>query len=175
MSGAEPVTTVEDVQQKEPPLVERAYEVRAEMKVRHIELKSISERLNNVAALSRAEKWGIRYQLLIGTLVGGGVGFIPFIASGPSPVFVGAYVVVLAAALLVAWLHREAATDIAAERADSILAIKEHIDKTMLATETARLRAPTPTRRVEPPGSGPGPPAAPQPAPPSQPEPRDGG
>jgi len=155
MSDPEPAATLAELQQKEPPLVERAYEVRAEMKVRHSELKSISERLDNVAAISRAEKWGVRYQLLIGTLVGGGVGFIPFIASGPSVVFVAAYVVVLAVALLVAWLHREAATDIAAERADSILAIKEHIDKTMLATETARLQAPTTARRVAPPAGAP--------------------
>jgi hypothetical protein len=146
MSGAEPGTTLAD--QKEPPLVERAYEVRAEMKVRHVELKSISERLDNVAALSRVEKWGVRYQLLVGTIVGGGVGFIPFIASGPSLVFVVAYVVALAVAVLVTRLHREAATDIAAERADSILAIKEHIDKTMLTTETPRLQAPTSARRL---------------------------
>ncbi len=164
MSDPEPGTALAEAQQKEPPLVERAYEVRAEMKVRHIELKSLSERLDNVTALSRSQKWGVRYQLLVGALVGGGVGFVPFIASGPSVGFVVAYVAVLAVALLVTWLHREAAIDIAAERADSIVAIKEHIDKTMLATETARLQAPTTARRLPPAG---GPVQSPEPEAPS--------
>jgi hypothetical protein len=137
----------------EAPVVLRSYEARAEIQVRHMELKSLSERLDNVAALSRAEKWGVRYQLLVGAMVGGVVGFVPFIASGPSLGYVVAYVVVLAVALLVTGLHREATKDIAAERADSILAIKEHIDKTMLTTETARLQAPNAARRL-PPGGG---------------------
>jgi hypothetical protein len=152
MSSPEPGPTLAEAQQKEPPLVERAYEVRAEMKVRHIELKSISERLDHVAAVSRAQRWGVRSQLLFGGLAGGVIGFIPFIASGPGLPFVIAYLVALAAALILAALHRDAATDIAAERADSILAIKEHIDNTMLRTETPRLQAPT--RRLGP-GSSP--------------------
>jgi hypothetical protein len=41
-----------------------------------------------------------------------------------------------------------AAQDVSLERADSILAIKEHIDKTMLTTETPRLQAPTSARRL---------------------------
>src|ERR1700694_4426166 len=45
-------TALAGTQQKEPPLVERDYETRAEMRVRHSELKSISERLDGVAAVS---------------------------------------------------------------------------------------------------------------------------
>lgn len=157
MSGSEPPETLADAQQKEPPppLVERAYEQRAEMKVRHAELKSVSERLDHVAPLSRAHKWGVQSQFLIGGVGGGIVGFIPFIASGPALVFVVVYVVVLVVALGVALLCKEAATDTAAERADSVLAIKEHIDTTLLTTETPRLQAPTGARRL-----GPGAPAA---------------
>lgn len=121
------------------------------MKVRHSELKSISERLDHVAALSRAEKWGVRSQYLIGGLGGGTIGFVPFIASGPALTFIVGYLVALVVVLLLGILHWEAATDIAAERADSILAIKEHIDNTMLTTETPRLQAPARARRVAPP------------------------
>ena len=134
--------------QKEPPLVERDYETRAEMRVRHSELKSISERLDHVAAVSRAGKWGIRGQVLLGGGMGGVVGFVPFIASGPGLAFIVAYIVLIAVAMLLAWLHREAEQDIAAERVDSVLAIKEHIDKTLLKTETPRLQAPTTARRL---------------------------
>lgn len=118
------------------------------MRVRHVELKSISERLDHVEAVSRANKWGIRSQLLFGGFGGGAIGFIPFIASGPALVFIVVYVAIVLLALVLAALQRDAATDIAAERADSILAIKEHIDNTMLTTETPRLQAPARARRV---------------------------
>jgi hypothetical protein len=137
----------------ERPLVQRAYETRAEISVRHIELTSVSERLDHVAAVSRAQRWGVRGQLLLGGGVGGVVGFVPFIASGPEVPFIVAYVVLVGAAMLLAWLHREAESDVAAERVDSVLAIKEHIDKTMLPTETPRLQAPTQARRLAAPAA----------------------
>lgn len=151
MTGAEPGATLADVQQKEPPLVERAYETRAEMKVRHIELKSISERLDHVAAVSRAKKWEISSQVTFGVFAGGAVALLPFLAAKPSLVLVIAYVAVLIAAAGVSRLCWDAKTDIAEERTDSVLSIKEHIDTTMLKTETPRLQAPTDVRRLEAP------------------------
>jgi hypothetical protein len=169
MSDAEPGATLTEVQQKlqqkEPPLVERAYETRAEMKVRHIELKAISERLDHVAAVSRAKKWEIRSQVTFGVVAGGVVALIPFLAAKPSLVLVVCYVAVLIVATGVSRLCWTAGTDIAGERTDSVLAIKEHIDKTMLKTETPRLQAPTDIRRleapVEPPLRDPEPPLPP--------------
>jgi hypothetical protein len=153
MSSAESGTTLEDVPQKEPPppLVERAYEARAEMKVRHSELKSISERLDNVAAVSRAKKWEVGSQVTLGVVAGGVIALLPFFAAKPSVVLVIAYVVVLIAATGASWLCWGANSDIAEERTDSVLSIKEHIDKTMLKTETPRLQAPTDVRRLEAP------------------------
>lgn len=142
-------------QQKEPPLVERAYEVRAEMKVRHSELKSVSERLDHILAVPRARKWELRSQVVLGAVGGGFIGLIPFVALGPPLIAWGAYVVALVVALYFGLTYSDAANDVAAERADSILAIKEHIDKNMLTTEAARLQAPTPTRRLEPAGPAP--------------------
>ena len=145
----------------EAPLVPRPVEAVAELRIRHSELKSVSERLDHVAAMSRAKKWELRSQVTLGALGGGAVGLIPFLALGPPVVASAGYVAVLVVALILSLLYSDAAEDIAAERADSILAVKEHIDKTMLKTDTPRLQAPT--RRL-----GPGPtqgaaPAAPSP------------
>jgi hypothetical protein len=151
MSGAEAGTTLADVQQKEPPLVERAYETRAEMKVRHSELKSISERLDHVAAVSRAKKWEVGSQVTFGVVAGGVVALLPFLAAKPSLVLVTIYVVMLIGTAGASMLCWSANKDIAEERTDSVLSIKEHIDKTMLKTETPRLQAPTDVRRLEAP------------------------
>lgn len=151
MSDAEPGTTLTEVQQKEPPLVERAYETRAEMKVRHIELKAISERLDHVVAVSRAKKWEVGSQVTFGVVAGGVVALLPFLAAKPSLVLVICYVAVLLATAGASRLCWTAGTDIAGERTDSVLSIKEHIDKTMLKTETPRLQAPTKIRRLEAP------------------------
>jgi hypothetical protein len=148
--------------QKEPPLVERAYEQRAEMRVRHAELKSVSERLDLVAPASRARKWEIRSQVGFGAFFGGLVGIVPFLAVEPPLLAAVGYAVVLVAVLLLTLIFGDAAEDVAAERADSVLAIKEHIDNTMLRTTVARLQPPAPTRRVAgPPISAPRPPEPP--------------
>jgi hypothetical protein len=146
----------------EAPLVDRPVEAVAELRIRHSELKSISERLDHVAALSRAKKWELRSQVTFGALGGGFIGLVPFLAVGPPLIASAAYVAVLVVALILSLTYSGAADDVSAERADSILAIKEHIDNTMLRTDTPRLQAPT--RRL-----GPGP----QPAdPPVDPSPR---
>lgn len=138
----------------EAPLVERSVEVIAELRIRHSELKSISERLDHVATLSRARKWELRSQIALGALGGGFIGLVLFLALKP-PLFAAVgYGVVLALALYSSLTYSAAAEDISAERADSILGIKEHIDNTMLKTDTPRLQAPT--RRLGPgPSSGP--------------------
>jgi hypothetical protein len=129
MSDAEPETTLAEVQQKEPPLIERDYETRAEMKVRHSELKSISERLDHVAAVSRAKKWEVGSQVTFGVVAGGVVALLPFLAARPSLVLVIGYFAVLIAAAGASRLCWTASADIAGERTDSVLSIKEHIDK----------------------------------------------
>ncbi len=148
MNDAEPGMTLDDVQQKEPPLVERDFETRAEMKVRHSELKSISERLDHVSAVSRAKKWEVGSQVTFGVFAGGVVALLPFLAAKPSLVLVICYFAVLLAAVGASRLCWTAGADIAEERIDSVLSIKEHIDKTMLKTETPRLQAPTDVRRL---------------------------
>lgn len=141
--------TLSDVQpQKEPPLVERSYESRAEIRVRHMELKSISERLDHVAAVSRARKWEVRSQLALGALGAGLIGVVPFAAIEPPLIAAACYGLALAVALYLSWTYSAAAHDVSDERVDSILAIKEHIDNTMLKTDTPRLQAPT--RRLGP-------------------------
>jgi hypothetical protein len=134
----------------EAPLVERPVEVTAELKIRHSELKSISERLDHVAALSRARRWELGSQVTLGALGGGFIGLVPFVALGPPRIAAAAYVAVLLVVLVLSRTYSGAANDVSAERADSILAIKEHIDKTMLTTETPRLQAPSGARRVAP-------------------------
>jgi hypothetical protein len=148
----------------EAPLVDRPVEVIAEMRVRHSELKSISERLDHVAAVSRARKWEVRSQLALGALGAGLIGVVPFATTKPSLIAAVGYGLALAAACYLSWTYSSAAQDISAERVDSILAIKEHIDNTMLKTDTPRLQAPT--RRVGP-GSSPqeSPSHAPSPSP----------
>jgi len=121
------------------------------MKVRHSELKSISERLDHVAAVSRAKKWEVSSQVTFGVVAGGVVALLPFLAANPALLLVIAYVAVLLAATGASRLCWGANRDIAEERADSVLSIKEHIDKTMLKTETPRLQAPTDVRRLEAP------------------------
>lgn len=132
----------------EAPLVQRPYEVRAEMKVRHVELKSISERLDHVAETSRAKKWELTAEVMLGAFGAGVLGLIPFFASKPSATLVVGYFLLLAAVGAIGRICWSAGKDVASERVDSILAIKEHIDKTMLRTETPRLQAPT--RRLGP-------------------------
>lgn len=149
----------------EAPLVSRPVEAVAELRIRHSELKSVSERLDHVAATSRAKKWELRSQVAFGALGGGGVGLIPFLAVRPPAVASAAYVAVLVVVLLLSLNYSNAAEDVAAERADSILAIKEHIDNTMLETGTPRLHAPT--RRLAP-----GPPDAAQGLAPDSPSPQ---
>ena len=153
----------------EPPQVERPYEVMAELKIRHSELKSISERLAHVADASRAKKWEVSAEVAFGAFGTGVLGLIPFFVSKPSLPLVVGYLLLLAEAGLFGLICWNAGKDVADERVDSVIAIKEHIDKNMLTTETARLQAPTPTRRLEPasPGS-----AGAQPSPPA---PRAGG
>lgn len=113
------------------------------MRVRHSELKSISERLNHVAAVSRARRWEVRSQLALGALGAGLIGIVPFATTAPSLVAAIGYGLALAAAFYLSWTYAAAAQDVSAERVDSILAIKEHIDSTMLNTDTPRLQAPT--------------------------------
>lgn len=132
----------------EPTLVQRPVEAVAEMRVRHSELKSISERLDHVAAVSRARKWEVRSQLALGALGAGLIGVVPFATTEPSLIASLLYGIVLAVALYLSWAYSAAAHDVSAERVDSILAIKEHIDQTMLKTDTPRLQAPT--RRLGP-------------------------
>jgi hypothetical protein len=108
----------------------------------------ISERLDHVAALSRAGKWTPRSHIAMGAVGGGFIGLVPFLVVKPPLLASLAYVVALAVALYLGLTYSEAAEDIASERADSILAIKEHIDNTMLTTETPRLQAPTSARRL---------------------------
>lgn len=158
MSDAEAGRALEEDRQKEPPLVERAYETRAEMKIRHSELKSISERLDHVAAVSRAKKWEVGAQVTFGVVAGGVVALLPFLVAKPSLVLVIAYSAVLIATAGASRLCWVAGADIAEERVDSVLSIKEHIDRTMLKTETPRLQAPTDVRRLEAPVEQPAPP-----------------
>ena len=132
----------------EAPLVERSFDTIAELRVRHSELKSISERLDHVAAVSRARKWEVRSQLALGALGAGLIGVVPFTTTSPSLIASILYGLVLAGALYLSWTYSKAAEDVGAERVDSILAIKEHIDTTMLKTDTPRLQAPT--RRLGP-------------------------
>jgi hypothetical protein len=134
----------------EASLVERPFETTAELRIRHSELKSISERLDHVAATSRAPKWERRYQMALGATGAGIIGLIPFLVSRPSLIAEGIYAAVLAVALFLSRQYSNAARDVSAERADSVLAIKEHIDNTMLTTETPRLQAPTTARRIGP-------------------------
>ena len=135
--------------------MERPVEAIAEMRVRHSELKSISERLDHVAAVSRARRWEVRSQLALGALGAGLIGAVPFATAKPSLIAAVFYGLALAAAFYLSWTYSAAARDISAERVDSILAIKEHIDNTMLKTDTPRLQAPT--RRLGPGSSAPGP------------------
>jgi hypothetical protein len=135
----------------EAPLVERPYEVRAEMKIRHSELKAISERLDHVANTSRAKKWEISAEVTYGAFGAGVIGLIPFFVSKPSLPLVVGYLLLLAGAGIFGFICWHAGKDVADERVDSVLAIKQHIDSTMLRTETPRLQAPTPARRVAPP------------------------
>lgn len=149
MNSQLPISVPEEVQrQGEPPLVERPFEARAEMKVRHIELKAISERLDNVAEVSRAGKWEVRSQLALGALGAGLIGLVPFAVVDPPLIAAAGYALALAIAAYLGWTYSSAAQDISSERVDSILAIKEHIDATMLKTDTPRLQAPT--RRLGP-------------------------
>ena len=156
----------------EAPLVERSVEAIAEIRIRHSELKSISERLDHVAAVSRARKWEVRSQLSLGALGAGLIGVVPFATAKPSLVAAIVYGLALATALYLSWTYSSAAKDVSAERVDSVLAIKEHIDNTMLKTNTPRLQAPT--RRLGPGSSAPGPHAHPE-APLPQPDPRVAG
>jgi hypothetical protein len=128
--------------------VERPFDAIAELRVRHSELKSISERLDHVATVSRARKWEVRSQLALGALGAGLIGVVPFATAKPSLIASVVYGIVLAGALYLSWTYSKAAQDVGAERVDSILAIKEHIDTTMLKTDTPRLQAPT--RRLGP-------------------------
>ncbi len=145
MSDAHPPDAI----RKQPPQVERSYEATAELKgVRHIELKSISERLDHVAAVSRAKKWEVRSEVTFGLVAAGILGAIPFGATNPSFVLIVGYVLVVAAVGIVCRLCWRAGKDVAEERADSVVAIKEHIDKTMLSTDTPLLQAPTGARRL---------------------------
>ena len=51
------------------------------------------------------------------------------------------------------WICWNAGKDIAEVAGDSILSVKEHIDNTLLTTETPRLQAPTTARRVATPAA----------------------
>jgi len=172
MSGEEDIQRLAG-QQKEPPQVDRPYEVMAELKIRHSELKSISERLAHVANTSRAKKWEVTSEVAFGAFGTGVLGLIPFFVSKPSlPLIVG-YLLLLVEAGLFGLICWNAGKDVADERVDSVIAIKDHIDKNMLTTEAARLQPPTPTRRLEPASLVA--PAAAQAAPPSPRAPRAAG
>jgi hypothetical protein len=148
----------------EPLLLDRSPDQIAELKnVRHSELKSISERLDNVSEVSRAGRWESRSQLTGAAAVGGAIGFLPFLAEKPSKPAALAYVAIVALAFVAAWLFSKAASDVRAERADSVAAIKAQIDNNILKTETPRLQAATrrlePTRSVPPAAEAASPPA----------------
>lgn len=132
----------------EAPLVERPYEVRAEIKVRHMELKSISERLDHVANASRAKKWEVSAEVALGVFGAGVLGLIPVFASEPSVALIVGYLLLVVGAGIFGLICLQAGKDVADERVDSILAIKEHIDNTLVKTDTPRLQAPT--RRLGP-------------------------
>jgi hypothetical protein len=134
----------------DPPLVERPVEATAEMVVRHAELKSISERLDRIGAQPRARRWESRSEIAMGAVFGGAVGLIPFVASEPSALAVVIYVAVVVTLLGLSQIFWKAAEDVSAERGESIKAIKEHIDNTLLTTETPRLQAPSSARRFGP-------------------------
>jgi hypothetical protein len=154
MSTPPPVSSIPETGPSgEAPVVERPYEVRAEMKIRHSELKSISERLDHVANTSRAKKWEVSAEVAFGAFGAGVLGLVPFLVSKPSLVLLIGYLMLLAGAGIFGLICWNAGRDVADERVDSVLAIKQHIDSTMLRTETPRLQAPTTARRVAPPAA----------------------
>jgi hypothetical protein len=158
-----------DQPRSEPPQLARSLETIAELpNIRHSELKSISERLGTVAEVSRSAAWGDRSQLAKGIAGGGAIGFVPFLVENPSTVAVGAYALAVLVAMAAGLIFSSAGKDVQAERSDSITAIKDHIDKYILATETPPRLLGT-ARRVEPAllppyGTTPDPPAPSPPA-----------
>jgi hypothetical protein len=120
------------------PIVVPKPEAIAEMAgIRQSELQTISARLGRVCEPSRARWFAGAAVLALGGAVGGGFGLIPFLSTTPAPsssatiLYAALVGVGLVAALLCGLAYRA----LHVERADSVGAIKEDLDRMLAAYE----------------------------------------
>jgi hypothetical protein len=101
--------------------------------MRRRELMTISRRLGRLDRRPRGQLYDWAGTLLLGGAVGGGFGLIPFLEQKPNPDTVDRliYFGLLGVAVLVAYVCFRAARDARAERADTVVAIKEDLDELM--------------------------------------------
>lgn len=103
------------------------------VKMRRRELLGISKRLGRVDNKPRGRGWEIAATLLIGGVLGGAFGLLPFLDQTPNPGTVDRliYFGLLGFGVLLARLCWRAAKDTDGERADTVAAIKEDLDQLM--------------------------------------------
>jgi hypothetical protein len=128
-SQTEEETTVQDGSE-EPTWHPDPAQIATMVKMRRRELLSISRRLDRVKNKPRGRAYEIAATLLVGGVIGGAFGLLPFLAQRPNPDTVDRFIYfgLLGVGLLLARVCWRAASDMSEERTDTVAAIKEDLD-----------------------------------------------